>query len=110
MSEKSAERTHSGSDESVRSRAGDRLDSMTGMDRPGRTREKTDRVMRYGKYALVSLGVAILFTFFGGVLGLIPFVGGLLAGITGLVSGVAWLAFLVFAVLFAYPLVKAMLS
>jgi hypothetical protein len=98
MSEKTAERTRDGSDEGLRDRTTDRLDSITGMDRPGRTNDKTDRVMRNGKYALIALAVSM-------VIGFLP-VGGLI----GLVGAVAFLAFLVFAVLFAYPLVKAMLS
>ena len=110
MSERSSERTRSRSDESVRDRTADRLDSLTGMDRPGRTSEKTDRVMRYGTYALVSLAVALLVSFAGGIIGAIPVVGGVVAGLLGLVGLVAWLAFFVFAVLFAYPLVKAMMS
>lgn len=109
MSEKSSERTRERED-GLGDRATDRLDSLTGMDRPGRTSEKTDRVMRYGKYALVSLGIAVAVSLFGSVLSVIPIVGGVLAGLTGLISGLAWLAFLVFAVLFAYPLVKAMLN
>ncbi|MFC5970104.1 hypothetical protein ACFPYI_02055 [Halomarina salina] len=108
MSERTSERTRS-SDEGIRDRTADRLDSMTGMDRPGRTSDKTDRVMRHGKYALVALAIALVFSFAGGIIELIPIVGGLVGGLLGLVSGLAWLAFIVFAVLFAYPLVKAML-
>jgi hypothetical protein len=107
MSEKTSERTRE--DDGLTDRAADRLDSMTGMDRPGRTSDKTDRVMRNGKYALLALGVAVATGVFGNVLAAIPIIG-LLAGVFGLISGVAWLAFVVFAVLFAYPLVKAMLS
>ena len=108
MSERTSERTRNGSDEGIRDRTTDRLDSLTGMDRPGRTSDKTDRVMRYGTYALVALGLALVSTFAGNVIGLIPIVGGLIAGVLGIVSLLSWLAFVVFAVLFAYPLVKAM--
>ncbi|MFD1514242.1 hypothetical protein [Halomarina rubra] len=108
MSEKTSERTRS-SDEGLGDRATDRLDSWTGMDRPGRTSDKTDRVMRYGKLALIALVVAVGTSFFGSLLAQIPIIG-LLAGVFGLVSALAWLAFIVFAVLFAYPLVKAMAS
>jgi len=110
MSEKTAERTRDGSDEGLRDRTTDRLDSMTGMDRPGRTSDKTDRVMRNGKYALVSLALAVAISLFGSLVGAIPLIGGLLAGIVGIAGFFAWGAFIVFALLFAYPLVKAMLS
>ncbi|MFC6836094.1 hypothetical protein [Halomarina ordinaria] len=86
-------------DEGVRERLGDSLDAATGR-RPGvSTSRQTDRVMRYGTLAVGSLVVAL-------ALSVLPFVGAI--PLSGLLATLAWLGVVVFGVLAAYPLVKAL--